>query len=65
MKRHAICLIRVLRLVMLRKWCRKAEGVLLSRAMDPAEAEAIKVIGSSWHSGVMWFNPGQVPYEKE
>ena len=58
----------VLRLVMLRKWCRKAEGVLLSRAKDPAEAEAIKVIGSSWHSSVMWFsvgNSGQGPDEKE
>ena len=57
----------VLRLVMLRKWCRKA-GVLLSRAMDPAKAEAIKVISSSWHSSVMWFtvgNPGQGPDEKE
>ena len=53
---------------MLRKWCRKAEGVLLSKAMDPAEAEAIRVIGSSWRSSVMWFsvgNPGQVPDEKE
>ena len=59
---------RVLRLVMLRKCCRKAEGVFLSRAMDPAEAEAIKVIGSSLHSSVMWFsvgNPGQGPDEKE
>ena len=59
---------RVLGLVMLRKWCRKAEGVLLSRAKDPAEAEAIKVIGSSWHSSVMWFsvgNSGQGPDEKE
>ena len=57
----------VLRLVMLRKWCRKA-GVSLSRAMDPAEAEAIRVIGSSWCSSVMRFsvgNPGQVPDEKE
>lgn len=57
----------VLGLVMLRKWCRKA-GVLLSRAMDPAKAEAIKVISSSWHSSVMWFtvgNPGQGPDEKE
>ena len=57
----------VLRLVMLRKWCRKA-GVLLSRAMDPAEAEAIRVIGSRWHSSVMQFtvgNPGQVQDEKE
>ena len=52
---------------MLRKWCRKA-GVLLSRAMDPAEAEAINMIGSSWHSSVMWFsvgNSGQGPDEKE
>lgn len=52
---------------MLRKWCRKA-GVLLSRAMDPAEAEAIRVIGSRWHSSVMQFtvgNPGQVQDEKE
>ena len=36
--------------------------------MDPAKAEAIKVISSSWHSSVMWFtvgNPGQGPDEKE
>lgn len=36
--------------------------------MDPAEGEAIKVIGSSWHSSMMRFtvgNPGQVPDEKE
>ena len=36
--------------------------------MDPAEAEAINMIGSSWHSSVMWFsvgNSGQGPDEKE
>lgn len=34
-------LLRVLKLVTLRKWFRRAEGLLLSRSVDPAEAETI------------------------
>lgn len=43
MKRRDFCPLEGIQIRDEKKWCRKAEGPLLSRTMDPAEAKTVKV----------------------